>query len=135
MICLANGTSRSAVTWDAAARRAQVRAGDGDAARRARVGGHPTAGLQAAGIAGARWYPAAGHAGRGMAACQTGNGRGSGVDWVTMSDSCHTERTRIGETLGSQPGAAARAARTPAPAGFSGIVSRCLGDHHRPGQE
>jgi len=29
------------------------------------------AGLQAAAIAGARWYPAAGHAGRGMAAGQT----------------------------------------------------------------
>src|SRR5260370_4243023 len=24
---------------------------------------------------------------------------GSGVDWVTMSDSCHTETTRIGNTL------------------------------------
>jgi hypothetical protein len=71
MICRANGTSRSAVTWDATARRAQDTPGTVTRPAGPAWTAGAAAGLQAAGIAGARWYPAAGHAGRGMAAGQT----------------------------------------------------------------
>lgn len=77
-------------------------------------------------------------AGRERVAPQAGAGPESespvcGVDWVTMSDSCHTEKRRISDTRESQPGAAARTARTPVPVGFPGFLSRRLGDQHRPG--
>src|SRR5580704_16321219 len=136
MICRANGTSRGAVTWDAAARRARNMPGRVTRPAGLAWAAGAVAGLQAAGIGRRALVPGRpGPPGRGWPRASRENGPGSGVDWVTMSDSCHTERTRIGETPGNRPGAAARAARTPAPAGFSGIMSRRLGDHHRPGPE
>ena len=60
---------------------------------------------------------------------------GPRVNWVTMSDSCHTGTARISESRESRPDAVTGTARTPVPAGFPGIVSRRLGDHRRRGPE
>ncbi len=48
------------------------------------------------------------------------NGPGSGVDWVTMSDSCHTEWTQIGETPGSQPRSGRQSSENAFPSGLFG---------------
>jgi hypothetical protein len=44
-----------------------------------------------------------------------------GVDWVTMSDSCHTERGRMSDTRESQPGRGRQNSQNACPSGLSWI--------------